>query len=395
MQRVVLAASMAVGETRIKERSYSADDKACIEVIQAMGARVEQDEDVLCIRGRGLNYATILDCGESGFCFRASIALAALKDRSIKLIARGSLVGRPICMVYKPLLQLGVSCEINGCTAPVTVRGPLIGGRAAVNGAVSSQFLSGLLLALPNARGDTELSVTKLCSKPYIRMTLNTMAEFGIRLEVDEGLNKFIISGNQNYIASAVDTVIEGDWSGASFMLVAGAIAGEVVVTGLKRDSLQADRAILNVLELSGAKVCWNSEGIVVSNNDLKSFNFDATDCPDLFPPLVVLACCAKGTSRIYGVVRLMHKESNRGVVLVSVFSNLGASIRICGDVMEITGGPMLGGTVHSNNDHRIAMACAVAGLITKFGVTIVGETCVLKSYPDFFHALQSIRDRV
>lgn len=150
----------------------------------------------------------------------------------------------------------------------------------------------------------------------------------------------------------------------------------------------------MNALELSGAKIQWNSRGLTVSHNTLRSFDFDATDCPDLFPPLVILACCTRGRSRIYGVMRLMHKESDRGAVLASTFSTIGANVKVSGDMMEIVGGTMLGGTVCSNNDHRIAMACAVAGLVTRYGVNIMGENCIIKSYPNFFHDLQSIRGR-
>jgi 3-phosphoshikimate 1-carboxyvinyltransferase len=296
-------------------------------------------------------------------------------------------------MIYEPLIQLGAACEINGHVAPITVCGPLTGGKAVVSGAISSQFLSGLLLALPKAYLDSEIFVKELHSRAYVRMTLDTMAQFGIEVDVDKDFNKFVIRGNQNY--SAVDTVIEGDWSGASFMLVAGAIAGEVTVTGLERDSVQADRVILNALELSGARFQWNHYGLTVSQSNLRSFDFDATDCPDLFPPLVVLACCSEGTSRIRGASRLTYKESNRGVVLASVFSALGGNIKISGDTMEVVGGYMLGGgIVDPNNDHRIAMACAIAGLVTRYGVGIVGGACVLKSYPDFFQVLQSIRGR-
>ena len=392
MQRVVLAASMAIGETRIQRQGKSADDRTCIEAVKMLGAKVEQSGNILKIRSGSIGRIDTIDCGESGFCLRALAAIAALKDWSIKLVGNGSLASRPISMIHGPLVQLGAKCVIDDNVAAVTVHGPLVGGRATVNGAISSQFLSGLLLALPRTCEDSELFVTELCSKPYVRMTLDTMASFGVQVKANKEFNKFVICGNQNYYA--IDTVIEGDWSGASFMLVAGAIAGEVTVAGLNRDSAQADRAILNVLESSGAEFQWNNQGLTVFKSNLRSFEFDATDCPDLFPPLVVLACCAKGTSRISGVMRLIHKESNRGAVLASVFSAIGAQIKVCGAAMEIVGGPLYGGIVDSNNDHRIAMACAVAGLTTRYGISIINGGCVVKSYPDFFHALQYIRGR-
>jgi 3-phosphoshikimate 1-carboxyvinyltransferase len=394
MQRVILAASMASGETRIKKQGHSSDEKDCIAAIKALGAHVEQLGDVLYIKG-GMSdcVATPIQCGESGFCLRTLAAIAALSNQSIQLIGRGSLSSRPMGMIYKPLLRLGVKCEISGDVAPVTVCGPLIGGKAIVSGRISSQFLSGLLLALPKACGDSELFVTELRSRPYIRMTLDVIASFGVQIESNKKLSKFFIRGNQSY--HSIDTTIEGDWSGASFMLVAGAVAGEVTISGLNRYSTQADLAILNVLKSSGVRFQWNNQCITVFKSSLMAFEFDATDCPDLFPPLVVLACCAEGTSRIFGVARLLHKESDRGAVLVSVFLALGANIKICGGIMEIIGGSILGGTVDSHSDHRIAMACAVAGLTSRFGVNIVNESCVCKSNPDFFTVLQSLQGRL
>ena len=391
MQRAILVASMAVGVTCIQKQGYSADDKACIEVIKTLGAKVEQIGDVLSIFGNDSEYRTILNCGESGFCARASAAISALKDRSIKITGCGSLVGRPMGMVCESLVQLGAYCDVDHGSIPITVCGPIVGGKLIVSGAISSQFISGLLMALPKASRDSELLVTGLRSKSYVRMTLDTIASFGVQIESNNDLSRFNIRGNQIY--QATNIVIEGDWSSAAFMLVAGAIAGKVTIVGLKDDSIQADRAILNILEAAGAKFCWNSQGLTICKSDLKAFEFDATDCPDLFPPLVALACCAEGTSSISGVTRLIYKESNRGVVLNNVFSELGANIKICDNTMKIIGGPLVGGSISSNNDHRIAMACAVAGLITNCGVCITDEHCVAKSYPDFFNVLQSIRD--
>jgi 3-phosphoshikimate 1-carboxyvinyltransferase len=390
LQRLVLAASMADGESRIHDPGRSADGQACLGVIRAMGARVEQEGNLLRIRGGGAARSRILHCGESGFCLRAAAAVAALGEESFTLTGQGSLATRPMAMVLEPLRQLGALCETRGGFAPITVRGPLGGGRATVDGSASSQFLSGLLLALPRAGGDSELEVTALRSGPYVRMTLDVLAEFGARVEVDPDFSRFRIRGGQSY--HPVDLAVEGDWSGAAFLLVAGAVAGEVTVDGLNPVSAQADRAILEALAAAGAQVQWLGRELRVAYGEPRAFEFDATDCPDLFPPLAALACHARGTSRILGVARLGHKESDRGAALVSELSALGAKLQVRDGAMEITGGPLAGGSVDPHNDHRMAMACAVAGLNSRYGVNMEGEACVAKSYPEFFQALESIR---
>ena len=392
LQRLILAATLADGESRIQDPGSSADGQACLAVARALGAEVQEELRTLRIRG-GLEARTrTLDCGESGFCLRAAASLAALSGQDFTLTGQGSLAVRPMDMVLEPLRQLGVRCGTREGRAPITVQGPLAGGKAVVDGSSSSQILSGLLLALPRAAGDSEITVRGLRSAPYVRMTLDVLAAFGVQVDADPALTRFRMRGGQTY--QPVDLAVEGDWSGAAFLLVAGAVAGDVTVSGLARASAQADRAILEALAAAGAGLRWEGSDLRVSRAPLRAFQFDATDCPDLFPPLAALACSAQGTSRIAGVARLSHKESDRGAALVSELTALGASIRIREGVLEITGGPLVGGTVDPHNDHRMAMACAVAGLNSRYGVKMEGEACVAKSYPDFFQALDSLRGK-
>jgi 3-phosphoshikimate 1-carboxyvinyltransferase len=259
-----------------------------------------------------------------------------------------------------------------------------------VDGSASSQFLSGLLLALPRAPGDSLLEVAGLRSGPYIRMTLDVLAAFGVQVEASAALDRFHIPGGQTY--QPVDLAVEGDWSGAAFLLVAGAVAGELSVEGLNPASAQADRAVLQALAAAGVQAGWAGGALRVGRGDLEAFTFDATDCPDLFPPLAALAVHARGLSRIRGTGRLKAKESDRATALVAELSAMGARLRVAGDWMEIEGGPLQGGAVDPHNDHRIAMACAVAGLRSREGATMEGEACVDKSYPDFFRDLASLR---
>ncbi len=390
LQRLLLAASLAPGTSFIRRPGASADGTACLGVIRDLGAGVEEAGDVLEIRGAGRPRAATLDCGESGFCLRAAAAVAALRDQPLTLAGRGSLLTRPMEMVLEPLRQLGVACSTHGGFPPITLRGPLKGGRVRVDGRASSQFLSGLLLALPAAPGDSRVEVEGLRSGPYVRMTLDVLEAFGVRVEASPALDLFLVPGGQAY--RPVDLAVEGDWSGAAFLLVAGAVAGDVAVDGLNPASAQADRAILRALEEAGAGPAWEGGALRQRRADLRGFTFDATDCPDLFPPLAALACHARGLTRLKGASRLKAKESDRAAALVAELSAMGATLRVEGDWMEIQGGPLAGGAIDPHNDHRMAMACAVAGLGSARGAAMEGEGCVDKSYPGFFNDLASLR---
>jgi len=390
LQRLLLAASLAPGASFLHRPGSSADGVACLGVIRDLGARVREAGDVLEIQGGGRSRGGNLDCGESGFCLRAAAAVAALQDLPMTLSGHGSLLSRPMEMVLDPLRQLGVACSTREGFPPITLRGPLKGGRVRVDGRASSQFLSGLLLALPRAEGDSRVEVEGLRSGPYIRMTLDVLAAFGARVEASPALDLFLVPGGQTY--RPVDLAVEGDWSGAAFLLVAGAVAGSVAVEGLDPASAQADRAILRALEDAGAAPRWEGGALLQDRADLRAFTFDATDCPDLFPPLAALACHARGLTRLKGASRLKAKESDRATALVAELSAMGATLKVEGDWMEIEGGPLEGGAVDPHNDHRMAMACAVAGLRSARGATMEGEACVEKSYPGFFSDLASLR---
>jgi 3-phosphoshikimate 1-carboxyvinyltransferase len=294
--------------------------------------------------------------------------------------------------MVESLTALDVSCTTESGHAPILVRGPMKGGRIHTDASVSSQFLSGLLMALPLCEKPSVVSVSGLASAPYVRMTIELARLFGVRIDHDDRLEEFLIEGNQTYRPSFY--TVEGDWSGASFLLVAGAIAGRVAVRGLDPESLQADRAIVGVLSAAGAGVETGHECISVETGDLKPFEFDATACPDLFPPLVALASNCGGTSVIHGLGRLTYKESNRASALHREFGKLGIRVRLEGNTMEVDGGTLQGGCVDSHNDHRIAMACAVAGLRARGDVVISGSACVSKSYPSFFSDLESLGNK-
>jgi len=391
MGRAVAAALLADGISVIRNPSSCDDARTALDIIGALGAVMSEGEK-LAIRGTGRHLLypkkRVLDCRESGLCMRMFTPIAALLDREVTLSASGSLRPRPMGMMEE-LETLGVACRTDHGCAPIIVKGPLKGGVIKIDASVSSQFLTGLLMALPLCETDSHIMVTGLKSTPYVRMTLNLLKRFGVTIIHDEGLTGLVVKGRQAYRPATY--TVEGDWSGASFLLVAGALSGSVTVTGLDLDSSQADRAILEVLEMAGASVKTGESSVTVENRSLKSFRFDAADCPDLFPPLVALASGCVGKSEIKGFERLAHKESDRAEALSSEFGKLGISVRRNGSTMEVRGGAVRAAEVDAHNDHRIAMACAVAALRAEGDVGITGEACVAKSYPTFFLDLETL----
>ncbi len=401
MQRAIACALLADGASILRSPSRSADCLAALGAAGALGAEIDDDGNLISIRGaprdslRGAKGRS-LSCGESGLCIRMFSPIAALFGAGIELGAEGSLRRRPVGMIAQPLIELGAACETASGFPPVRVRGPLRGGRARVDGRTSSQLLTGLLIALPLAELDSELEVEGLASRGYVDLTLDTMRAFGAAARRDEGYALFGVKGGQTY--RATDFTVEGDWSGAAFLLVAGAIGSPgspVVVSGLDAASSQPDRAITDALRAAGAEIGEADGTLTASRGRLEAFDFDATDCPDLFPPLVALAAACAGETRLRGALRLKGKESDRAAALSEEFGKLGADIGVEGDLMTVRGrGGLRGGRVDSRGDHRIAMAAATAALSCDAPVEIAGAECVAKSWPSFFEDLAAIARR-
>lgn len=391
-QRAVAVASLAKGNSVIRFAGNSDDVKAAIEVCSQLGARIKiSNENVFDIKGGITLPSQSLHCGESGLGIRMFSAIAATLSGEILLTGEGSLKSRPMDTIESSLHSAGVSCSTNGGFIPVKVKGPYPGGDIAVDGSMSSQVLTGLLLASPFAAKPSRFIVNNLKSKPYIDITIDVMKAFGVDV-VNHNYEIFEVPATGVYFST--DFLVEGDWSGAAFPLVAGAIGGKVKVENLNLTSSQADRAILIALKESGAIVVEGSNYVEVESAPLKAFRFDATHCPDLFPPLVALAAACKGITKIHGVSRLKVKESDRALALKQEFGKLGLVIDLNEDVMHITGGQLKGSTVFSHHDHRIAMACAVASLWANSPVEITEAQVVSKSYPDFYQDMQGIADQ-
>ncbi len=391
--RALAAGLLTNGAATIRNVSLCDDGLTGAAIVEALGAAVIREGKTCAIKGVGRQLlrppAGIVDCCESGLAMRMFAPIVAHSRNATMLAASGSLGTRPMAML-SALEQLGAHISTDDGHAPVVVRGPIKGGPIDVDASVSSQFLTGLLMSLPLCDASSSIVARDLKSTPYVRMTLQLLRAFGIRIDHDHGLREFSIEGGQSYIPS--EYLVEGDWSGASFLLVAAATAGQVTVTGLDPRSFQADRVILEALEMAGAVMEMGDESVSVRRENLVPFRFDATACPDLFPPLVALGSTCPGTSVIYGADRLAYKESDRAATLMTEFGKLGVDIRMAGGRMEVHGGKIRGGVVDAHGDHRIAMACAVAALTAQGGVSIQGSSCVAKSYPDFFSNIEQLR---
>jgi 3-phosphoshikimate 1-carboxyvinyltransferase len=398
MQRACAAALIRKGRTLINNRGYSNDDLAALRVIQDLGASVKSlDGGGLSVESQGVNpTGSSVNCGESGLGIRMFAPIAALSEKHLTISGEGSLLKRPIGFFDEVFPKLGVEVSTREGKLPLSIKGPLKPSDIIIDGSLSSQFLTGLIMAFAAAKAcDITIQVTNLTSKPYIDLTLHIMRHFGWLVE-NRGYEAFyfpplapgIEKGNQ-----IITYTVEGDWSSGAFLLVAGAVAGPITVTGLDDSSTQADKAVLRALESSGAMVSLHTEQIRIAPGLLKGFYFNATDCPDLFPPLVALASYCEGTTTIEGVHRLAFKESDRASTLQEEFAKMGVAIRIQNDLMIIEGGrKVIGASVHSRHDHRIAMACAVAGLGAR-GDTIIEEAeAVNKSYPGFYDDLKHLQ---
>jgi 3-phosphoshikimate 1-carboxyvinyltransferase len=395
MQRACAAALLHKGTTHIHNAGVSNDDKAALDIIQQLGATVSFKNDYVEIISKGFGAhvleSKIINCGESGLSIRMFSPIAALSSSTINIKGEGSLQKRPMDFFDEIFPQLGIDIVSTDGKLPLQTKGPLQPKDITINGSLSSQFLTGLLFAFGEAATKTVIiTVIDLKSKPYIDLTLHIMQHFGFNI-VNDNYERFIINSKTNSEDRVIEYTVEGDWSSASFLLVAGAIAGSVKLSGLDVHSTQADKAIMEVLQLCGAKIAIGKDFIEITKADLHAFEFDATDCPDLFPPMAALAAYCKGTTKIKGIHRLAAKESDRAKTLQDIFGKMGINIILQDDTMIIEGGTIKSAEVSSHHDHRIAMAAAVSTLGAEGNITITEANAINKSYPQFFEDLKQL----
>lgn len=389
-QRALAASLLVEGVSEVRNLDLCDDTLSALRTIEVLGATVERvDEHTVRIEGGLSPRSNTLNVGESGLATRMFTPIASLCDTPITIKGEGTLLYRPMDMMIEPLRKLGVDIRDGGGRLPIEVCGKMKGGEIEVDASVSSQFLTGLLMALPLVDEDTTIQVTNAVSKPYIDMTIDMASRFGVRIEHND-YDEFFVEGEQHYQPCTID--IEGDWSAAAMLMVAGAVAGEITLTNLSMLSKQADVVVCEALVRAGALLTSEDDTITVEHRDLVAFEFDATNAPDLFPALAALAAAAKGESVIYGVHRLEHKECNRAEAIVCEYAKLGIEARIEDDALKIVGGDIRSAEVDSHNDHRMAMSLAVSALRSDGAVTIRNAECVAKSYPDFFTVLDMLR---
>ena len=319
-----------------------------------------------------------VDCGESGSTLRFLLPLLAARGGEYKFIGHGKLMQRPNDELFSVLREHDITIDKQ---ENIKISGKLTSGDFRLRGDISSQYVSGLLLALPSLTGDSTITLTTpLSSAAYVDITLEVLRAFGI--SIDKTSSGYFIRGNQKFSG---DILPEGDWSNAAFFLVAGAIGGEVELTGLNPDSVQGDKAILQVLEQAGAKLEVNNNSIKVKKSELNGFYMDAEHCPDLVPIVAVLASVIKGESVIKNVERLKIKESDRIESTINTLKAFGVKAEYKDNSLVVHGATPVGGIVDSYNDHRIAMAAAVLASVCDNATVINGAEAVQKSYPDFF----------
>lgn len=391
-QRALILAFLAEGVSTLIHVGSSEDEKAILNAIQELGAKVEYvNSSELKIQGISqLLEEKSISVGESGLGIRLLTSVAAIFDKKITLQGKGSLVTRPMDFFDSILPLFKVNVKTNSGLIPIEIKGPLIGRTIDLDGSLSSQFLSGLLISLPLSEKDSELNVKDLKSIPYVQMTLNSLSKFGIQIKNDD-FKRFNIQGKQK--VKATTYTIEGDWSSASYWLVASALGFDISVKNLNLESLQADKEILAIFEKANCKITSSENNITIDGKDRKAFTADLTHCPDLFPALAVFASLTPGKSILIGTNRLIHKESNRAKAILEEFSKLGCQISRQENEMQIEGIDKLElNSVDSHHDHRMAMSLAILGMFCDEEITIQNTEVVSKSYPTFWDDLNSLR---
>jgi len=383
--RAVICAALAEGTSKLRGILVSDDLIATIAAMEAFGAVIRQEEGNLIITGTDCKnpLQQMIDCNESGSTLRFLIPLG-LNGQTTTFCGRGKLVDRPLHDYFNILNKQLIPYQTTDGHLPLSVTGVLKPGKFHLRGDVSSQFVSGLLFALPRLAGDSSIIITTAMeSKGYIDLTLSMLERFGINI-INQNYQEFIVPGNQTY--KSTDYHAEGDYSQVAFWLAAGTLGDPICCSGLNPNSLQGDKVIIDLIKEMGGKLTQGENSIESSPAITKGIVIDASQCPDLVPILTVLAAVSDGTTQIIRAGRLRIKECDRLQAMSQELNKLGAHVEEHEDSLTIHGRPHLtGGTVHSWHDHRIAMALAIASIACQQPVTIKHSECVSKSYPNFW----------
>lgn len=386
--RSLICAALASGESLIKGLNLPGwDIAATLACLKSLGIDWQWEGDSLRIQGGSLSPEenAVLDVGESGSTLRFMLPLALISGKRIAFKGEGRIWERPLTEYLEALTARGAEIDFQPQAGHLVVQGGLKPGEYRLPGHISSQFVSGLLMVLPLLPGESRILLTSpLESRPYVDLTLQVMAAFGVEIEHDD-YAVFRIPGGQSYQARVYE--VEGDFSAASFFLAAAALGCDVRCAGLNPASKQGDREILTVIERAGGRIIQNPDGTLgAEGGNLQGIRVDCRDIPDLVPPMAVLLSFAQGESRLEQAARLRMKESDRLEAVADLLQALGGKVVQEEDALIITGAESLaGGLVDSKNDHRIAMAAALASLGCRGPVEIINPECVDKSYPGFW----------
>ena len=390
--RAIIAASLASGKSEISNVLFSKDIKATIEAMRACGANIIEHKDSLTIYGSEVYRAkNELNANESGSTIRFMIPIALVCNEKMTFKGENHLVKRPLDTYYEIFDKIGVKySHPEDAYLPLQTEGGLIAGLYEIRGDISSQFITGLLYALPMLDGDSKIVITtNLESKGYVDLTLDILSKFGIEIENNK-YKEFIIKGNQKF--KPFDYTVEGDYSQSAFFLVAGALGNDIKLLAMNEFSYQGDKKIINDMIDFGCEVIANKDTLVCTTNNLIGATIDFAQSPDLGPALTVLASVAEGKSNFINAQRLRIKECDRITCMRVELEKMGANITETIDSMEITGVKELNGAViDSHNDHRVAMAIAMAATISTSEVKILNAGCVSKSFPHFWDVYQSL----
>jgi 3-phosphoshikimate 1-carboxyvinyltransferase len=396
-QRALAIALVTQGNTIIHGFGHSNDEIAALDLIKNLGANILQSEHSLTILSDGKINPRLntLNCNESGLSFRMFLPIAGLCDQSITFTGTGTLLNRIHSFPEAAFQKLHVSLIQNDDNRlPVIIKGPINPRSISIHADQSSQYLTGLLIALAASTQETiDVAVINLVSSPYVNLTINMLQKFGYSVNWLDG-QKIQIEPRPSVNSLARTIQIESDWSSASFWIVGAALSGSVKLSGLNPDSYQADRVILSVLDQARISYHWDNEFLCIEHSDsFQAFDIDANDCPDLIPILSILAARAQGTSRIKGIDRLINKESNREETGLSLLHLLGVKVITSNNewLIEGSGDLFRGGAFDSMNDHRMVMTAAIASTCCKERLTIMKSDAVNKSYPDFFNHFQKV----
>lgn len=395
--RAVIAGCLSEGQSRLDNILFSDDIVATSENMEKLGAKIEKiGKDGLKVEGSfPINLKDVeMDCKESGSTLRFLIPISLVKSSKVTFTGRGKLVSRPLDPYYEIFDLQEINYKTKEGNLPLKIDGKLQAGDFEVPGDISSQFISGLLFSLPLLEGDSKIKIKgELESKGYVDLTIDVLNSFGIEIE-NIDYEEFKIKGSQKYTPR--DYTVEGDFSQAAFWLVGGILGQEIKSRDLNPDSLQGDKTIVDLIKRMGGDISLEKGEFVTKESETHGITIDVSECPDIVPVLTVLAALSKGETRIVNAARLRIKESDRLKAISTELNKLGADVKEVGDSLVINGKETLkGGQVESWNDHRIAMALAIASIKCREEVVIRGSEAVNKSYPHFWEDFKTLGGRL